>query len=76
MTLSCSKVPVVLLGSVVGLICSTGVVCTPIAATPVLNTNLLNDPGFEAAPGPTGGPNASTGDGIDGIWNLCLERLE
>ncbi len=62
MTLSFSKVPVVLLGSVVGLICSTGVVCTPIAATPVLNTNLLNDPGFEVAPGPTGGPNASTGD--------------
>ncbi|MGC9259461.1 MAG: PEP-CTERM sorting domain-containing protein [Phycisphaerae bacterium] len=62
MTLSFGKISAVLLGSAAGLMCSAGVFCTPVAATPVLNTNLLNDPGFEASPGPTGGPNASTGD--------------
>ncbi len=62
MTLSFGKISAVLLGSAAGFICSAGVFCQPVAATPVLNTNLLNDPGFEASPGTTGGPNASTGD--------------
>ena len=62
MTTSFGKISAVLLGSAVGLICSAGVLCSTAAATPALNTNLLNDPGFEASSGPTGGPNASTGD--------------
>lgn len=62
MTTSYGKISAVLLGSAAGLICSAGLICQPVAATPTLNTNLLNDPGFEASPGPTGGPNASTGD--------------
>jgi len=62
MTTSFGKISAVLLGSAAGFICSAGLLCQSVAANPVLNTNLLNDPGFEASPGPTGGPDASKGD--------------